>query len=82
VLQFMSLSIYRDFIRRGSFEKKKKVLVASGLKADVEAIRNIALKLDRCFILQLNNILFMSSLRMNLISISCSGGNNILCHLG
>jgi hypothetical protein len=37
----MSPILYRDFIRRGPFKKKKEVLVINRLKSDVKAIRDI-----------------------------------------
>jgi hypothetical protein len=40
-LLFMSPILYRDFIRRGPFKKKKEVLVINRLKSDVKAIRDI-----------------------------------------
>lgn len=58
---------------------ERSIGVTNVLKVDVEAIRDTTLKFDSGLILQLNNILFMPSMRGNLISISCLDESNIHC---
>lgn len=54
--------------------------MTNGLEDDVEAIEYNALKLDGNFDLWLNNILFVSSMKRNLILISYLDDNNIHYH--
>jgi len=48
----------------------------------VKAIGNLCLSLDNGFILYLRDVLFVPSLRRNLISVSCLDDYNIHCYFG
>ena len=50
--------------------EERRIKVANGVEAEVEAIGDLSLELDDCFILQLSDILYVPSLCRNLISIS------------
>jgi hypothetical protein len=54
--------------------------VANGVEAEVKVIGDLAIELDDGFVLNLNNVLFVPSLRRNLISVSCLDDENIHCH--
>ena len=48
---FMLQIHYRDSIRGGPCKEEKKIKVANGVKAEVEAIRDLSLELDNGFVL-------------------------------
>ena len=49
---------------------ERRIKVANRVEADIEAIGDLSLELDNGFRLQLSDILYVSSLRRNLISVS------------
>ena len=61
---------------------ERSIRVINGLEVGVDAIGDIALELDDGFILFLRNVLFVPSMRRNLISILCLDDENIHCHFG
>ena len=56
--------------------------MANGIEAPVEAIGELPLELDNGFVLLLRDVLFVPSLRRNLISVSRLDDKNIHCHFG
>jgi hypothetical protein len=69
-------------IRRELAKAQRSIRVANGVEAEVKAIGDLAIELDDGFVLNLNNVFFVPSLRKNLISISCLDDDNIHCHFG
>jgi hypothetical protein len=69
-------------IRRELAKGQRSIRVANGVEAEVKAIGYLAIELDDGFVPNLNNVLFVPSLRINLISISCLDNENIQCHFG
>jgi hypothetical protein len=69
-------------MRRTILGGERSIIITNRLKVDVEAIKDIALKLDGCFILQLNNILCVPSMIRNLVLVSCLDDSNIQYHFG
>ena len=57
----------RRTLQRG----ERSIRVANGVEAEVEAIGELPLELNKGFILQLHNVLYVPSLSRNLISVSC-----------
>lgn len=57
-------------MKRNVSRGEKSTRVTNRLEAKVEALGNVSLALDSGFILCLNIVLFMSSMRRNLISVS------------
>jgi hypothetical protein len=68
----------RRTLRRGEIS----IRVANGVKAEVEAIRELPLELNNGFILCLHNVLYVPSLSRNLISISCLDDDGYDCQFG
>ena len=56
--------------------------VANGLQAEVEAIGELPLKLNDGFVLKLTDVLYVSSLRRSLISVSHLDDDGFDCHFG
>jgi hypothetical protein len=50
---------------------KRTIRVANGEEAEVEAIGEIPLRISNDFTLYLHNVLYVSSMRRNLIFVSC-----------
>jgi hypothetical protein len=65
-------------LRRGEIS----IRVTNGVKAEVEAIEELPIELNNGFILHLNNVLYVSSLSRNLISISCLDDDGYDCQFG
>ena len=59
---------------------ERRIKVANRVEA--EAIGDLSLELDDCFVLQLSDILYVPSLRRNLISVSCLDSDGYDCHFG
>jgi hypothetical protein len=57
----------RRTLQRG----ERRLRVANGVKAEVEAIGELPLELNNSFILHLHDVLYVPSLSKNLISVSC-----------
>ena len=75
-------SLQRFHMKRTLPKGERSIRVANGLKVGVDAIGDLALELDGGFILYLRNILFVPSMRRNLISVSCLDDENIHYHFG
>lgn len=56
--------------------------VANGIEAPLEAIENLSLPSDDGFVPLLKDVLFVPSLRRNLILVSKLDEQNIHCHFG
>jgi hypothetical protein len=56
--------------------------VANGVEATVEAIRDLHLNLPNGFVLLLRDVLYVPSLRRNLILVSRLDDKHIHCHFG
>lgn len=56
---------------------ERSIRVTNELKVDVEAIEDTSLALDGGTILQLNDVLFVPSMRRNCIYVSCLDHKNI-----
>jgi hypothetical protein len=69
-------------IRRELANGQRSIRVTNGVEAEVNVIGDLAIELDDGFVLNLNNVLFIPSLRRNLISVSCLDDENIHCHFG
>jgi hypothetical protein len=67
-------------IRRELAKGQRSIRVANSVEAEVKAIGDLAIELDDGFVLNLNNVLFVPSLRRNLILVSCLDDENIHCH--
>jgi len=56
--------------------------VANRVQAEVEAIGELPLKLNDGFVLKLTDVLYVSSLRRSLISVSHLDDDGFDCHFG
>ena len=56
--------------------------MANGVQAEVEAIGELPLELNDGFVLKLTDVLYVPSLRRNLISVSCLDDDGFDCHFG
>jgi hypothetical protein len=61
---------------------RRRIKVANGVEAEVEAIGEVPIKLHDGFILHLHDVLFVPSLNRNLISVSCLADSGFECHFG
>ena len=61
---------------------ERHIKVANGVKAEVEANRELPLELNDGFVLKLTYVLYVPSLRTNLISVSCLDDDDYDCHFG
>ena len=68
----------RRTLQRG----ERHIKVTNGVQAEVEAIVDLSLELDDGFRLQLSDILYVPSLRRNLISVSRLDDDGFDCHFG
>ena len=59
---------------------ERSIRVANGVEAEVEAIGELPLELNKGFILHLNNVLYVPSLSRNLISVTCLDDEGFKCH--
>ena len=65
---------------RTTQRSERHVKVANGVRADVEAVGDISLELVDGFTLLLIDVLYVPSLRRNLISVSCLDNDGYDCH--
>ena len=68
----------RRTLQRG----EKRIKVANGVEAKIEAIRDLSLELDDGFVVQLSDVLYVPALCRNLISVSGLGDDGYDCHFG
>ena len=80
---FMLQIHYRDSVRGGPCKRgERRIKVVNRVEAEVEAIGDLSLELDDGFRLQLSDILYVPSLRRNLISVSRLDDDGYDCHFG
>ena len=73
----------QEFCTRRTLQRgERRIKVANGVEAEVEAIRDLSLELDDGFVLQLSDVLYVPSLRRNLISVSRLDDDGYDCHFG
>jgi hypothetical protein len=65
----------RRTLRRG----ERSIRVTNDVEAEVETIGHLPLELNNGFILHLHNVLYVSSLSRNLISVSCLDDDGYDC---
>ena len=68
--------------RRDLPRGQRKIIVANWKEDEVKAIGDLSLLLDNGYVLNLRDVLFVPSLRRNLISISCLDDENIHYYFG
>ena len=68
----------RRTLRRG----ERRIRVANGVEAEVEAIGVLHLTLHTGFTLRLKDVLYVPSMRRNLVSVSCLDDDGLHCHFG
>ena len=61
---------------------ERKIKVANGVEAQVEAIGDLSLELVDGFLLKISDVLFVPSLRRNLISVLRLDDDGYDCHFG
>ena len=69
-------------MRRTLPSGRRRIKVANGLEAEVEAIAEFYLHLHSGFVLCLRDVLYVPSLQRNLISVSRLDDDSIDCHFG
>jgi hypothetical protein len=67
---YVANSLHGFNMRRTLQRGERRIKVANGVEAQVEAIGDLCLKLDDGFILKLLDVLYVPSLQRNLISVS------------
>ena len=61
---------------------ERHIKVANGVKTEVEVIGELSLELNDGFVLKLTDVLYVPSLRRNLISVSYLDDDAYDCHFG
>ena len=69
-------------MRRTLQRGERHIKVANGVKAKVEAIGELLLELNDGFVLKLTDVIYVPSLRRNLISVSRLDDAGFDCHFG
>jgi hypothetical protein len=69
-------------MRRTLQRGERTIRVANGVEAKVEAIGDLSLELKDGFVLKLSDVLYIPSLRRNLISASYLDDDGYDCHFG
>jgi hypothetical protein len=69
-------------MRRTLPKGERTIRAANGVEADVEAIRELPLEISNGFTLYLHDVLYVPSMRRNLISMSCLDGDGFDCIFG
>ena len=67
---------------RRTLQRERRIKVANGVEAEVEAIRDLSLELTDGFVLKLSDVLFVPSLWRNLISVLCLDDDGYDYHFG
>jgi hypothetical protein len=68
----------RRTLKRG----ERTIRVANGVEADAEALGDFTLALHTGFKLLLHDILYVPSMKRNLVSVSCLDDDGYACHFG
>jgi hypothetical protein len=79
---YVANSLQRFHTRRTLRRGERSIRVANDVEAEVEAIGELLLELNNSFILHLHNVLYVPSLRRNLISVSCLDDDGYDCQFG
>jgi hypothetical protein len=74
-------SLQRLSMRRTLPRGERTIRVTNGDEAEIEAIRELPLEISNGFTLYLHGVLYMPSMRSNLISLSCLGDDGFDCLL-
>ena len=69
-------------MRRTLQRGERRIKVANRVKAEVKAIGDLSLELVDGFVLKLSDVLYVPSLRRNLISVSHLDDDGYVCHFG
>ena len=73
----------QGFLTARTLRKGERSLrVADGKEAEVKSVGSISLVLDSGFILRLNNVVYVPSIRRNLISVSLLDDDGFKCNFG
>ena len=75
-------SLQKSHMRRTLPRGARRIKVANGVEAEVEAIADFYLELHSGFVLYLRDVLYVPSLQRNLISVSKLDDDTIACHFG
>ena len=75
-------SLQGSSMRRTLPRGARRIKVANGVEAEVEAIAEFHLELHSGFVLCLRDVLYVPSLQRNLISVSKLDDDAIACHFG
>ena len=75
-------SLQGSSMRRTLPRGARRIKVANGVEAEVEAIAEFHLELHSGFVLYLRDVLYVPSLQRNLISMSKLDDDTIACHFG
>jgi hypothetical protein len=67
-------------MRRTLQRGERRIKVANGVEAQVEAIGDLSLDLDDDFVVKFLDVLYVPSLRRNLISVSRVDDDSYDCH--
>jgi hypothetical protein len=67
-------------MRRTLQRGERRIKVANGVEAQVEAIGDLSLDLDDDFVVKFSDVLYVPSLRRNLISVSRVDDDSYDCH--
>jgi hypothetical protein len=66
-------------MRRTMPRGERTIRVANGKEAEVEAIGELPLEISNAFTLYLHDVLYVPSMRRNLISVSCLNDDGFDC---
>jgi hypothetical protein len=69
-------------MRRTLSRGEKTIRVANGEEAEVEPIGELSLEISNGFTLHFHNVLYVPSMRRNLISVSCLDDDGFDCLFG
>jgi hypothetical protein len=75
-------SLHRLSMRRTPSKRERTIRFANGEEADVEAIGELSLEINNIFILYLYDVLYVPSMRRNLIYLSCLDHDGFYCLFG
>ena len=79
---YIANSLQEFHTRRTLQRGERHIKVANEVKAEVEAIGELPLELNDGFVLKLTDVLYVPSLRRNLISVSRLDDDGYDCHFG
>jgi hypothetical protein len=77
---YVANSLQRFRSTRTMQRRERCIKVANGVQVDVEAVGDLSLELTDGFVLLLRDVLYISTLQRNLISVSCLDNDGYDCH--